>query len=1056
MKLWGKCVPILAGAALVFAAHATPARAQATGTITGTVVDATSGQTLESAQVYIQALNMGGLTNRQGRFLILNVPTGTHEVRAELIGYSSGTETATVTAGETTTVEFRLNSTALRLQELVVTGVAGETPRVKLPFTVDKVNVADMPVPSPSADGLLQGKVAGVKVVRGSGKPGDDASIMLRGPTTITGSQSPLIIVDGVITDNTLADVDALDVESIEVVKGAAAASLYGSRAANGVVQIQTKRGAGLAVDEARVIVRNEYGGQNLEGRIGLSNAHPYKTAGSAYVTCDGQQFQWEDMYDQGSLVCLDGFDGTQDPARAFQDNAYVGQTFDILDQVFDPGTFYSNYIAVEGKSGTTNYRASFSNNREQGIVDGHNGFRRKGFRLNLDHAVWDNLDLSLNTYYVQSKQDEIFSGPFFSLTFLPPNSNLRALDEDGTLRIGADPLSLEENPLYEVENRETTDNRNRFMASVYARYSPASWLDFEADYSIERYNFNRRDFLPKGFKQLEQDPLDGELFLNDHLENDINTSLTASINYAFGDLTTRTKLRYLLEDQHTEAFSAEGQDFAVADVPVLSNLDRSQTSISSSLSDIISEGYFFITAFDYQGKYVGDVMVRRDGSSLFGPEERWQTYYRGSAAWRLSQEDWWPVDALDEFKLRYSYGTAGDRPRFSAQYETYSVSQGVITPVNLGNRNLKPASAVEQEFGLDMVFYNRYAVSFAYADTKVEDQILQVPLPGFAGFRNQWRNAGTLESEAFEASLEASLIEGPDMSWSARVNFDRIRQEITELNVAPYQSSFFWIRAGEPLGAFYGSRWATSCDELHPSANCGDFQLNDDGYLVYVGSGNSFKDGISQSLWGTNAESGTESYDWGMPVRSVECDASGEECDDFLRLGNTTPDFTLSWSSNFRWKNLSLYALFDMEHGADIYNQTAQWALREWRHADADQTGKPDELKKPVAYYSVLYNVNDFSSHFVEDGSYLKLRELSLRYALDSDQLASLFGGQALGLERATINLVGRNLKTWTDFGGYDPEVGQASGGSDAIGRLDNYQYPNFRTITASLELIF
>ncbi|MFQ5536037.1 MAG: SusC/RagA family TonB-linked outer membrane protein [Gemmatimonadota bacterium] len=1051
MKLWGKCVPILAGAALVFAAHAAPAAAQATGTITGTVVDATSGRTLESAQVFIPALNMGGLTNQQGRFLILNVPVGTHQLRVELIGYTPAEETVTVSAGQTTTVELRVNSTALKLQELVVTGVAGETPRVKLPFTVEKVDVADMPVPSPSADGLIQGKMAGVKVVRGSGKPGDEASIMLRGPTTITGSQAPLIIVDGVITDNTLADIEALDVESVEVVKGAAASSLYGSRAANGVVQIQTKRGSGLSVDQSRVTVRNEYGSQDLEGRIGLSNAHPYKinASGSAYVACDGTEFSW-DQIGQGVTVCLDGFDGSQDPARTFQDNPYIGPTYDQLSVLFNGGNFYSNYVAVEGRSGSSNYRASFTNDREEGILTGNDGFKRRNFRLNIDHQVWDNLDISLNTYYAQSIQDEVGSGPFFSATFLPPNVDLTALDEDGTLRIAADPLSLEENPLYEIENRQTTDKRDRFMGSAFVRYSPASWFDVEGNFSIDRYDFNRTDLYPKGYKQLEADPLGGSLFKNDALSNDINASLTASINYAFGDLTTRTKLRYLLEDQHTETFSAEGQDFAVADVPSLGNLQNGK-NVNSSIQDITAEGYFFITAFDYQGKYVGDVMVRRDGSSLFGPEERWQTYYRASGAWRIAQEDFWPFDAIDEFKIRYSYGTAGDRPRFSAQYETYSVSQGQILPVTLGNKKLKPAFAQEQEFGLDLVFLSRYSLSLAYADTKVTDQILQVPLPGFAGFQSQWRNAGTLESTAFEASLEASLIESADMSWSARVNFDRIRQTITKLDVPPYRSSFFWIREGEPLGAFYGHRFASSCNDLPSGVDCSQFQVNDDGYLVFVGAGNSYTDGLSKQLWGTSGESGGNSYDWGMPFYAVDADGNN-----FLPLGNTTPDFTLSWSSNFRYKNLSLYALFDMEQGADIYNQTAQWALREWRGEMADQTGKPDELKKPVAYYSVLYDVNDFSSAFVEDGSYLKLRELSLRYTFDSDQLARFFGGSTLGLESATLNLIGRNLKTWTDFTGYDPEVGQASGGSDAIGRIDNYSYPNFRTITASLELIF
>jgi hypothetical protein len=254
-------------------------------------------------------------------------------------------------------------------------------------------------------------------------------------------------------------------------------------------------------------------------------------------------------------------------------------------------------------------------------------------------------------------------------------------------------------------------------------------------------------------------------------------------------------------------------------------------------------------------------------------------------------------------------------------------------------------------------------------------------------------------------------------------------------------------MREGETYGTFYGNRFATSCADLGPNANdCGNFQVNDDGYLVYVGSGNNYTDGIAKNLWGTS-ENG---YDWGMPVKAVECDADGE-CTDFLPMGNTLPDFTISLSNTFRYKNLQLYALLDWDVGADIYNGTAQWAYRELKHGIIDQAGKAEGDMKPLAYYPILYNVNEISSHFVEDGTYLKLRELSLRYTLDEDQLGGLWG-----LTRASINLIGRNLWTMTDYTGYDPEVGGGWGGADAVGRIDNYQYPNYRTISASLELVF
>ena len=176
------------------------------------------------------------------------------------------------------------------------------------------------------------------------------------------------------------------------------------------------------------------------------------------------------------------------------------------------------------------------------------------------------------------------------------------------------------------------------------------------------------------------------------------------------------------------------------------------------------------------------------------------------------------------------------------------------------------------------------------------------------------------------------------------------------------------------------------------------------------------------------------------------------------ITMGNTTPDFNLSWSNNFRWKNFNLYALLDGEFGAEVYNQTRAYAYRDNRSGDQDQLGKSDALKKNLNYYQVLYNVNANSSHFVEDGTFVKLREASLRYTLDQNTVQNLFGG--IGIDGMSLNLIGRNLLTITDYQGYDPEVGTGAGGSgggsEAIGRVDNFGYPNFRTFTAALEIIF
>jgi len=1059
MGIWRRITSFAVGAGVLVLLSAASVAAQERGIVTGTVVDATSGQTLESAQVYLPDLALGSLTNTEGRFLILNVPVGTHEIGVQIIGYSPGTQSVTVVAGEPVEVTFEINATALRLQELVVTGVAGETPRIKLPFTVEKLNFEDIPVPPPSAEGLITGKVAGAKVQSASGQPGQDSQIMLRGPTTITGSQDPLIIIDGVITDNSLADIGSLDVESIEIVKGAAAASLYGSRAQNGVIQIRTKRGQNLQIDQARLIFRTEYGQNSIEGEADKTGHHWFGTDASGNI-----------LDVEGNIV-TDLNTHTEVTGINVQETLWHDQTYpssiplyDHIDQFFNPGQYMTQYLAVEGRTGTTNYRASFTYQDDQGVMpDWNNGAQLKGFRLNVDHQVRESLNIGLSTYYAKSDQEDLGGSPFYTLAFQNPFVNLLRRDpttiglphcpEEGCLVNVPDPFNLEENPLYSLEMLKNFDDRSRFLAGANMSWAPLTWFELEGNFSLDRSDRFRSNFTPKGY-ETEQSLSTGSIRKRQNISNDMNASMTAAINKAFGDLTTRTRLRYLMEDQHSEYFTVTGRESQAYGVPVLDN--AATYTGGSSISDVRSEGYFFISALDYRGKYMGDFLVRRDGSSLFGPDERWQTYYRASGAWRLAQEDWWPFEAIDEFKLRYSIGTAGGRPSFSAQYETYTVSSSGIFPTTLGNKALKPELTTEQEAGLEMVLFDKINVGVVRAWGTTEDQLLRRPLLSPVGFSTQWINGGTIESNTYEAWVETALIDNPDMTWTSRINFDRTRQEITELNITPYRSGRQYIREGESLGTFYGDRFATNCSELLAGTDCSQFVLNDEGLLVWVGAGNNWNEGFSKDLWftstdiitGSGDDESTTTYNWGRPIKAWGTDYKDEQTH-FLPMGTSVPDFNVSWGNTLRWKNLTLYTLLDAEIGADVYNQTRGYSYRDEAAADQDQFGKPEGNIKPRVYYQDLYNTNAASSWFVEDGTFLKVREAALRYTFDADMVRGWFNG-GLGLEGLSVNIIGRNLLTITDYTGYDPEAG------GILSRQDNFGYPNFRTISFSVETIF
>jgi TonB-linked SusC/RagA family outer membrane protein len=1068
--MW-KTVLSLAGALALGLWATQPAFAQQTGTIQGTIVEVATNQPLSGVQVSIPGTPLGTLTNAQGRFQLLNVPAGTHNLTAEHIGYGSASRSITVTAGEVLTVNLRLESEAIALQEVVVTGVAGATRRAMVPFVVDQLRMQDLPVPSVSAGSMIQGKVAGATVVSGSGRPGSGASILLRGPTSINASgrnQEPLYIVDGVILAGSFVDFDALDIENIEIVKGAAAASLYGSRAANGVVHISTRRGRTLPEGIARFTVRSEFGSNELPSTIATSRLHPYNmnAAGTRFINADGQEFD----YDQRQAADGSAAEVVFLPWSSFQVNPWPGVGYNNMDLFFDPGTFQQHSVALEGQAGRTNYLASFSNMHESGVMPGQEGFKRNNFRLNLDHGLLENLQVNATAFFSRSSADqfsEAQGNPIFALHFIPPPVNLGARDGQGRLEPWPDHRGEEMNPLYVMENRTFWDDRERFLGSGRVAFNPMPWLNFEGGLSYDRLSVNRENFYARGYGM----PLDGRepnrpsaqnqgwLRLDNITQDAINAHVQGTVRRSFGDINATVQGRYLFEDQSYDSFYGQGQNLSVEGIPRLGVTETASRVVSSYGETIRSEGFYLLTDFDYLNRYIFSAQVRRDGSSLFGPEERWHTYHRLAGAWRIAQEPFFNVPAINELKLRYSYGTAGNKPSFAAQYEVFSVAGGAPSPVTLGNRALKPEHARESEAGIDIGFLDRFDFSATYASATIEDQILSVPLPGYAGYGTQWQNAGTLASNTWELSLGGTLVQRGNFSWNSRVLFDRTRQEITQLDVPCYTyglpasnpqgfENAFYACEGEAVGTFYGIRWATSMDDLPADADRSHFQIDNLGYVVYVGPGGSYRDG---NWSGTAISHAGRAYTWGVPIRVLN-----DEGLDFVRIGRTTPDFSYSLSNTFRLGDFQLYGLLDAQHGFDVYNRGRQWAMRDRMSAEMDQGNLAEDERKPVGYFNpTLYAVNNLSSHFVEDGSFLKLRELSLRYNLGAPTLARL---NIPAMERASLYVTGRNLITWTDYTGFDPEVGFAGGtaGSAALNRIDSYQYPNFRTYTLGVELAF
>ena len=1049
-SLIGRLGRFMKGAALLLGALviAQPAGAQETGRITGTVTDSAGGGPLSNVQVTVAGTRLGSLTDASGRYSIGAVPAGTHTVETRRLGYRpSRRADVVVTAGGTTTADFALAANALVLQAVVTTGVVDPTAGTRTPFTVGRLEVADLPVPPTNAVEALQGKVAGVTIVP-IGQPGSGTNIMLRTPTSINKSNAPLMVVDGVIQSQSFgastADLEAMDIESMEVVKGAAAASLYGSRAASGVIQIRTRRGENLTTGVTQFSARTEVGLNQLAGSIPWARYHHYRT---------NAQGQYVDSIRTDSVLPRSRRQARRVYER-FQDVPFAVPTFDQVDRFFDPGQYTNNSFNVAQNTGRTNWFLSFVNRREQGVVLESGEYRQNDVRLNLDHRPFDVLRLSFSGYHSRSDRNELYGDTFFDLINQPADVDLRtdasALDSADAVPYpySPDTDAREENPLYVLATEESTRKRARTQGSIGARYEPLGWLSFDGNVSYDRSDRRNHFFLDQGirtegFSTAAGGP--GEIEQTTGTTDALNAEASTNLIGQFGAATVRTTLRAVLERENNQVTEAEGD---VLTVPGVRSLDNAQVrTVASTLQEIRSTGYFLSLGADYGGRYIIDGLIRRDGSSLFGPEERWNNYYRVSGAYRMAEEAWWPVPALTEFKLRASRGTAGNRPSFEDQYETYNFAPGGnLVKANLGNRFLKPETATETEIGVDAILHDRYSLQLSYARTKVVDQLVPIPLYAYLGYGTQWQNAGTVEGNTLEGTLEAHVIRRPDVNWRIGLVADRSRHKITEFDRSCFTTGTVSYRCeGENLGTMYGFRFLRSTSELQPAAQprASEFAVNDEGLLVYVGPNNTWTEGQSKQLWGTNVTIGGTNYGWGLPI--VLKDSIGNN--QVVRIGNGNPDYRWGLSNSVNWRGLELYALVDAQVGGQNYNQTRQRMYQWARHGDVDQVGKDSVAKKPIEYYVSLYAANDPTDYFVEDASFLKVREMSVSYRLGGGALNAI---RQFGVRGATVSIIGRNLFTRTNYRGYDPEVG------NALVRLDSFDYPRYRTFTGSLQVNF
>jgi TonB-linked SusC/RagA family outer membrane protein len=948
-----------------------------TYTISGTVVDAKTSEALLGANVRIQGTMLGSATGKEGKYAILaTVAPGTYKIAHSLVGYK--TRVREVQLGAEAIVEVGqvvLDPDILEIQEVVVTGTGTAVEKERLGNAITTVSGRDVAeAASTTVDGALAGKIPGALILSNSGTPGGGVTVRLRGTSTISAGAEPLYIVDGAIVDNSsnelvnlggyagnrIADLNPEDIDHIEVVKGAAAAALYGSRANNGVIQVFTKRGQ-LGID--RVTFRTQAGFSNIRKKLDM-NMYPFDKPVS-------------------------------DPTRRA-----VTRT-DYQDDIFRTGFNSENYLSIAGGSDRTKYYVSGTVGTDAGIMRGTD-YRRINFRANLDQVVSSWLSFSANTNYINSTANRMANGGVASndgvLAGLLFQSNLYDLRANAEGKFPAPPQAAFANPLEAIELWTNPDDVTRFIGSLHFVATPLSSVTLDYVLGYDQYTEKAGREIPLGSSGgyllgFSQEAIQSNLLVNNDvtvthrtsLENlGFTTSLGFSHQYFTGNNVTATSSNLL---------------------PVTTSLSSGAVATSSQYDQKqVIYGTFLQETVSFMDKLFLTGGVRVDAASTFGKDDRWQAFPKASLSYVVSNEEWWQNTfgtALNRFKLRTAWGASGGQPpgsydRFSVYVQQSNSNRaGLVNSTLLGNSSLKPERMNEFEIGTDFGMFNDLvSVEFSYYNKTVKDLLVLRSLAPSTGFASIVDNVGELSNKGFELLVKGVVLNGEDFRWISTLTMSHNKNLVTKL-VGPafaVANSFGISRVAEgyPLGFFYGTSYLR------------------------------------------NADGSKASDSLGRPIRVAAA----------KMIGDPNPNLVASFINDFQiLSKLSLHVQFDGVFGGDVFNFT-----RRVLETPAFGNGKAYELELSGAVAPGFFTARrTIFEEYIEDGTFVKLRELSLTYTLDQEFIKNL------GLRNILVTLTGRNLLSFDNYQGYDPEI-NVTAQSTLVRGFDFATIPNPRSYHLSL----
>lgn len=989
--------------------------------ISGKVTEEGTNAPVPGAGIKVQGTNFAVAAGSDGTYsLVANLAPGNYRVSVTFIGFKTASQQITLGSNNNVTANFTLGQDAMGLDEVIVTGTSQGTTRKQLGSYVSTVKGDDLNrAPSGNALASLQGKTPGAQISQNSGDPAGGISVRLRGVSSVNSSSEPLYIIDGVIVNNStkrvtntssnydgsnfvgnigqnrMVDINPADIERIEVLNGAAAAAIYGSRANAGVIQIFTKRGKSGA---PQVSFNTSLIVSELRKQVEV-NQSPTKFGGPT----DGVGAQTQDVLTP-TLT-------TQTPVTRYN----------YQDYIFRTGVGTDNSVSVSGGTDNTKYYTSASYFSNQGIIK-NTDFRRINFRANLDQTInkWAKMTVGFN--YIHSSANEkpdgnSFFSPMNSVTIIGNFHDIFARDVSGNLKAVGERGRV--NPVSVIEDIEQGQYTNRIIANAGLKLNPIKNLTIDYTMGVDNSIQNGTTYIPPFAYNVSTGFYGGGPTLDPSLNgyasaaNATTTMFNNELNLTYdtnilGSLSSTTQLGGSYQYQNELYSLLNGRGLA----PFVKVVNAASTLLpnSDNRSEFSISGAYIQQNFKYKDHLFVTGAIRVDQSTVFGEDNRTQFYPKANVSYVLSSADYWKNLGVSSwwnaFKIRVAYGQSGNLTGINAydRFNVYSPSSlnnktSLNSPLALANTDVKPERQRELELGTDMSFFNnRLGLNFSYYNKTVTDLLLSVAVAPTTGFSNLLDNInGKLYNKGIELMLTGVPIKTQNFTWASTLIFNRNRNKIVgsgaRITFTTNPGAPVSIIDGYPIGVFYGTY----------------FQRNLDGSIA------------------TNPA--------GIPL------TEGQAANNVQKkvIGDPNPDYTGSFVNDFTFKNLSLRIQFDAVQGGDVWN--ADWRTRQGvgngKVAEAEQMGR-----LPRGYVAGAYNVEEWR---IDDGSFVKLREISLSYNV----------GQVKFIKNLAINISGRNLFSWDNYKGYDPEL-NSGGQSTVLRNIDFGAVPIPRTFSLGLQAKF